>query len=425
MKRVSAGMLKNGFRFYTQLDTRAHVSGIGVKVGSIHDPTGLVGGICHRGMCHLVEHVLGGYSRKDELKFEEYLCGPEENINIRVDHSSTFYGHGMLLRREYVLELFEIITRGLKEPVINQEALKRERAAVLNEYYLHGIDAMESHIHDLIHQAMYERNPAKNRIDCEPDELFQISVDDIRRFIASYYVPNNMFAVILGTPFRKVKRIAEELFGELPSRQIPQLAYDFSDTRPILTTPKIIEMERKGIHQYHVAVGFPTNPYGSKDDEALEVLSHIWRWRLREVLRGQNYEWGGGTYRALKFIPHSFVHGMIYITFATPSTDFARAGIDRIIAECDSLKTQKAPSDEFNAMWKKVYNNYVEDFEIAPEQLSERIIEAAANGDEDMHRLNSFLGRLSNVTRKRVMRAANEYFTTPNYVAIIIKPAPE
>ncbi|MBI2639765.1 MAG: insulinase family protein [Candidatus Sungbacteria bacterium] len=421
MKRVSAGGLKNGFRFYTQLDAYTHVSGVGGKVGSVHDPPNSHG-LSLRGICHLNEHIVGTYSRDDELKFEKYGCGPEEKVNIRVNHTSTFFGHGHLLKREQMLELFDIIARGVRHPTIDQAAVDREGAAVLNEYYLHGIDLMEDLLSAAIHQAMYEKNPAKNRIDCEPEDLARIEVKDIQKFFKAYFVPNNMFAVLLGPSFHKAREIAEKYFGDLEPRTVPPLNYDYSETRPALVTPKLIEIERKGIHQYHVAVGFPTNPYGDKDDEVLDVLSYILRWRMRESLRAQNTELGKGTYRAKKFTSRSSVHGMIYAAFATPSKDFAFWGLEKILEICNDLKNKWVLNDELEAMSGKLYNGYVEDFTIAPDELSERIIEAAANGDEDMRRLNSFLGRLSRVGKKSIMRVANEYFTTPNYVAVIIKP---
>ena len=185
----------------------------------------------------------------------------------------------------------------------------------------------------------------------------------------------------------------------------------------------MLEVEQKGIHQYHVAVGFPTWPYGSKDDEVLDVLSEIWGWRLREALRDENRKWGKGTYRAMTFTPRSFAHGMIYALFATPSEDFARYGIERIIAACEELKAKWVLNDELVAMSNKLYNDYLDAFNTSPGDLAERIIDASANGDEDMRRLNSFLGRLSRVGKKSIMRVANEYFTTPNYVSVLIKPA--
>lgn len=417
MKRVSVGVLKNGFRFYTQFDPRSHVSGIGVKVGSMHDPPSL------RGMAHLTEHVVCSFSREEELKLEEYVCGPEEDINIRVDRSSTFYGHNLLLRREYALEFFSIFAKAVRDPSVNKSVLDKERAAVLNEYFLNGIDSVKDVIDDLMHGAMYGRNPARNRVDCEPDELQKITCGALKDFIRQFYVPNNMFAVILGVPFQKVKRMMEEYFGNMRPLELPPFSYGADESRPVLQNIKRIEIERAGIHQYHVAIGFPTNPFGHKDDEALDVLARIWAWRLRNALRFQNQKWGWGAYRALTFAPRSFAHGMIYAWFATPSKEFAEFGAEKMIAECKSLREEWVLNDELVAMSNKLYNKYLDAFNNAPEQLAEMIIESACNGDEEMKRLNSYLGRLARVGKKSLLRVANEYFSPSGYVHLIVKPA--
>ena len=419
MKRVSAGILNNGFRFYTQHDTRSQVFGIGVRAGSIHDPSG------KSGMSHLTEHVLARYSREEELKFEECGCGPDEDgINIRTDYVSVFYGHNILLRREYTAELRKIIIENIRNPKITSEALETERAAVLNEYFLRGEDDVEDVVETLMHREMYERNPARNRVDCELGELKSITCADMRQFIRVHYAPNNMFAVVIGPSFQKVKRLCDEYFGELKRFPDVPMVSNCGEARPIFQTPKCVEIERPGIHQYHVAIGFPTNPYGSKDDEALDVLASIWAFRLRLALRDGNREWGKGTYRVLAFTPRSKVHGMIYAWFATWSGASAREGAERIIRECDALKRDWVPDDELAAMRNKLWNIYVDDFNNAPEELCERIIEAAANGDEDMRRLNSYLGRLARVGKKRLNRVANEYFT-PGYLHLLLKPSNE
>ena len=417
MKRVSAGVLKNGFRFYTQYNSESHVSGIGVRAGSIYDPAG------KNGLSHLAEHMLTGYSREEELKFEEYGCGPEESgINVRVDRASAFFGHNLLLRREYASELWKIIAGYLNKPRVTRGMLEMEQAAVLNEYFLRGEDKAEDVVETLMHGNMYERNPARNKVDCEPADLKNITCADMRQFVRTYYAPNNLFAIILNLPFQKVKRLCEEYFGDLKTSSDPPTISSRGETRPTFPAPRYVEIERPGIHQYHVAIGFPTNPYGDKDDEALDVIAKIWTFRLRLALRDRNRKWGEGTYRVLSFTPRTRVHGMIYIWFATPSEAFAREGAERVVKECEVLKRDPVPDDELAAMSNKLWNAYVDDFGNTPDQLCERIIAAATNGDEDMRRLNSYLGRLARVGKKSLNRVANEYFT-PGYLHLLLKPA--
>lgn len=416
MKRVSVGVLPNGVRWYTQFDPKSHVSGVGVRIGSIYDPPQLCG------MNHLVEHVLANYGYENELKCVEYGCGPDEDINIRVDRSSTFYGNSLLLRREYTLDLFSIFASAVRDPLprVTEALLLRERAAVLNEYYLRGKDRLEDEIEDIVCKYLYTSNPARNRIDCEPEELRAMTVTDVTHYIAKHYSASNIFTVFLCVPFQRARRLTEEYFGDLPASTSERLRID--EIRPMLATVKYVEVERRGIHQHHIAVAFPTFPMGHRDDEALELLAQILQWRLRQRIRENNYEWEKGAYRTLTSTPRSFAHGIFYAYFATRSKVFVEESINIVLEECERLKQQCISDQEIVAMYNKLHDQYVEAFTTTPNLLSEMIIEAACNGDEDMARLNSYLGRLSRVGPKTLCRVANEYLTAKNCLIVVIKP---
>lgn len=421
VKPVSFGTVKsNDFPFYACFTHgNGWVSGVGVKAGSIHDPRNAIG------MNHLVEHIIGGFSNDEELLCEAYACGPDEGINIRVDRSSTSYGHDDLLTRRQMFDLFDIFARNVLLPEkITQETLERERAAVLNEYYLHGTDWLENAIDDWMHALMYEEgtNPASSRIDCEPDQLAKITVRDVQRYYRANYGVDTMFGIVTDVPYKRVKRIAEEKFGHLKPTGRPPIYVPHA--RPILRDSKRFEVEKKGIRQYHVAIGFPTFPYGHHDDIAIDILGYIWRWRLWEILRIANRKWGEGTYRVRVYTSRTFANGMIYIWFATPSQEFAQKGAEAILRECARLREELVDDKLFAAFKDKLRNLYKYAFEKAPGELYELIMKAACNGDPEMKGLNSYLERLNRVGKKTIRRVANEYFTPNGYVQLVIKPAP-
>ena len=424
MKRVSFGVLPNGFRFYTQYSSQSHVGGIGVKAGSIHDPPNF------RGMAHLTEHLLGTLDLEKELKLEEYMCGPDEEINVRTNFVSTFYGCGLILRREHVLDIFDMFASRLANPAarISEEnidgarKLLAEQAAVHNEYFLRGKDLPEDELLALVNFHMYETNPARNRVDCEPEELRSIRVGDMRKFVRSYYVAGNMFAVLLNIPFRKTRKLVEKYFGDLPAVGPPKPP-TINEIRPALSGGKRIELCRPGTHQFHVAIAFPTWPYGHKDDIALDLLSEILRFRLRWRLRCENIEWEKGVYRAYAFTEKTFAHGMVGAYFATLSKDFAERGIEIILEECQRLKSEWVPNNEIVAMHNKLYNLHFDAFENSMGELCEMIIDAVCNGDDEVRGLNSYVGSLSRVGKKTLIRVANEYLDTKNHLQVIIAPS--
>jgi len=420
MKPVSTDVLKNGLRFYSHYDQVAHVSGIGIRGGSIHDPKG------KRGMAHLVEHVITSRTKElsdfeVDLLFWRYMGGPDKDRKIQTDRFSTFYGHGTLHRKNFMLQCFPVFASMVRHSIIDPNDVLSEKGAVREEYFLRGVDWLPMFVDDLMHESMYEKNPARNRIDCEPEELKSITVNEMKDFLRKYYVPNNMFVIVLGPSHEDAKRMAQKYFGDMASRPVPRLDYDFNEDMPALTAPKIVEVSRPGIHQHHFALGFPTEKYLTKDAETLDVLSQILEFRLYRRLRSENRDPEKGVYRVDVSTSRSFVHGLIYVYFASSSGEFVEQSKLSVLDELEKLKREKVLSEELNSMKTRLDAEYREAFSGAPEDLADLIITASCNGDEKLEHLHSFKERLRRVTRKKILDAANKYFTA-NYVQISIAP---
>lgn len=419
---VKIGRLDNGFKFYSQYDwsSSVHLAGIGVKAGSLHTPPGCVG------LPHLVEHLLARESLKyaplqAEMIFEKYLGDPDEDINIRIDRVSTFYGFGDLLKKEGMMACLDVMAGFLRDKIITAEGIDVEKAAVHNEYYLRGVDLMWSLIDDLMHGLIYERNPARFRIDCEVDDLKGTKRSQIASFIRKHYVPENMFLVVFGPRFEEVRELAKRYFDDLKNRPRPALDYDQSDNLPVLASIRSNEIERAGIGQFHFALGFPTESYMSKDAEALDVLARILAFRLRQRLREGNRIFNQGVYRANVYTSRSFLHGLIYATFATISGEFALKGENIVLEEIQKLKEELVGDTELDAMVNYIDNSYLDAFKKIALTLSEMVIEAVCNGDEDLTRLHSFRQRLHKITRKKLCHIANKYLGD-NYARVLVRP---
>lgn len=421
MQPVSVGIFKqSGMRFYAHFDRIAYVSGIGVKCGSLYDPPG------KRGMAHAVEHAITRRSQKynqrqASMLLWKFLGRPDDRFMIQTDWTSTFYGHDSLLRKEHMSQVFDVMASFVRDQVVEQELRDSEWAAVHQEYFLRGIDDMEDLIEALMHEAIYTRNPARNRMDCEPEELRIATVEEARQFIRRYYVPNNMFVIFLGPSYKEAKRLVSRYFGDWGPGPTPILDYDKTDEVPVLSSVKYITVARPGIHQYHVAVGFPTETYLSKDAEALDVLARILEIRLYEKLRLENRDFDKGVYRVYAITRRTFAHGLLFVHFATSSREFAEEGKEIIIREVERLKTDFVPDDERDAAVGNLDFEYLDDFRNTPGQLAERIIEAATNGDEKLVHLHAFRDGLHRVKKRKILSAANKYFT-PNHVHIVISP---
>jgi len=431
MNTAIPGELKNGFRYYSQFDISANVCGVGIKCGSMHDPPK------KRGQAHLMEHMRCRSSPKYvgeqvDLLMEKYMGGPgdDTDINVRIDRASTFFGNNSLLYRRHLVICWDMWVELVLNGVLDVNGLDVEKAAIHQEYFLYGKDVMYNLVDDLIHQVMYDKNPARNRVDCEPGELATITLEQMRQFYNSMYASSqNMFAVILGPQHKEVKRMVERSFDWLPNKGRLVLDIDMSDKFPQLQRIKSLEISRRDIGQYHLAIGFPTRPYlescKNGDAEALDVLARILAFRLRMKLREGNRNFDQGVYQVLTYTPRTFAHGMIYIWFATKDLEFAKTGEEIFLKECADLRQNLVREEELDAMASNILYNYLDAHIKTPGTLSELIIDAVCNGDEDLTYLNSFRERLSKIrqNRGRIRKAANDYFSLPNYARVMISPA--
>ncbi len=423
LKRVSVGQLRNGMRFYSQFDPNTHLGGIGVKAGSAHDPPD------KRGLAHFTEHVVAGSSAKHDDRtvdleyYEKYMGGPDASANIRTDYVSTFYGHDSLLWRPHLTDCFDMLANLILHPQIKESRVALEKAAVHNEYHLYGEDSLFERARVRLNQVLYEKNPVRNRIDCELPEFERVGIADVHAFMRRYYVPRNMFIILFGPTFAEVKRTAERYFEDWGRPTTPILDYDHSDDVPRLTAVRSVEEVAPNIGQTHVMLGFPTETANTMDAAALDILARIWAFRLRTRLREDNRDFRKGVYRVHVIPERTYLHGLLRIWFATVGAQFADAAETIVLEEAQRLRESFVLDDELDAMRKSLEWQYRDAFKNSPGILSEMVIDSVANGDEELQGLHSYIPRLHTVTRSSLRVVAQKYLT-PYYARAIIRPGP-
>ena len=253
-KLVSFKDLPNGMRYYGRFDQVANASGIGIKCGAMNTPPGKTG------LPHFVEHVLCRATRKYTVKevdltLRRYLGNGDADWNVRIDRYSTFFGHLMLLKPSHMRICFDIFANMLRDRMIDSQGHATEQSRIHNEYYLRGFDVMEEFLWDQLHEKAYKRNPARHRIDCLPQELQTVSANDLIAFTKKYYVPRNMFMIIMGPRFKVAEKMAYQYFSDWPNRPAPEPDFDPADSEPI-SGQNVYTIERPGIGQHHVMLPF-------------------------------------------------------------------------------------------------------------------------------------------------------------------------
>lgn len=416
-KQVSFKDLPNGMRYYGRFDKIANSSGIGVRCGAMNTPPGKTG------LPHFVEHVLCRETRKYtaqevELTLRRYLGGGDDDWNVRIDLYSTFFGHLMLLKSNHMRICFDIFANMLRDRMINKEGHDVEQSRVHNEYYLRGIDVAEEFVWDLLHEKVYQRNPARHRIDCLPNELQTISVHDLVAFTKKYYVPRNMFMIVMGPRFKVAERMAYQYFSDLPDLPVPKQDFSAPEYNESISGQKIHMIERSGISQHHVMIGFNADKFGGHNHYSLKVLVQV----LEKLLVDKLQEHNRGVYRSPVMLSQSKYHGLLTVSFATKDPEFVEEGIVRINDLCKQLRDQLVGIDVFKSALCRTFYEYIGPFVNDANNLMEMVIDSTANGDEDLLVLHSGKQALERVTREMIRDLANQFLTS-EFLVVHIKPA--
>jgi predicted Zn-dependent peptidase len=484
MKEVKHKRLPNGFDIYTQVDHNTHLMGVGVKSGGFFDPKNKVG------LAHFVEHIVARGPRNSDSeeidrRLRELGCGPGAGIDIHTTFQHTFYGTDMLRTRKFSEEIFNIFARMVTNTCVNKVGMEVEFGAVKTEYLYHGQDNMQDQIFRMLAEQIFTHNPVRRRLDCELSHLEKMTMYDVNKFIRQHYIPNNMFAVILGPTHNKAVDLAKRYFSDLTPGLEPDLDYGFEDHYPRLEPKELgdhsILRIKPGLDTYHVGIGFPVEPYTpgvmengeafehARDAVAVEVLAEVLEHRMHQQLR----ETGKSTYHPYAFLERSSIAGMLYIWFPTMTESLAYENIERAVKDFERIKqggiTQseyeqvlsKAPRKNGHKL-RKVNNlfgveippdisletakgflkkhrqilqrdnlmgvnalktNHWESFQTTSSYLVERIIDATCSGDVEAEWVNRRNELLDRVGIKKLVDIANKVLT-PEYALAVIKPVP-
>ena len=423
--KVKCGQLPNGVRFYSQHDNSSsrELALIVVMAGSFHDPP------YRRGLAHVVEHVVCAKSQEhdDVDMLLERICKAGQNITTHWER--TTYGFSDLVKKIHARELFHLFAGMIKNPIIEQELVDPDKAAIHQEHYLTGEDDVFTHAEEILRELIFPKPfLARVPIDGYMNEVKKITPHDIRRFVNRYYVPANVFVIYFGPRHNEVKTLVAKEFDEWKKRpQSKIVPFTLSEKAggfsPLKTSLKR-EVERGGIHQCHAMVGFPTETYMSADAEALDVLASILSKKMFSELRSKNSDWEGGAYETPVETERTFGHGLFKFNFASLDRSFVDRGIACFHEQCDYLCKEIMSREDIEVAVGYMYDyTYRDLFRTDSTGLAEEVAIAVSNGDVSLEHFHTRGDRLLKLLkrggRQKLREVAQKYFSGHSATVII------
>ena len=256
-------ILSNGVRVITESMPAFRSASIGIwaDVGSAAETAE------HRGISHLVEHMLfKGTRRRTARQIAEEMDGIGGNLNAFTDKESTCYYAKVM--DQHLPMAVDVLTDMFLNSRFEPEELAKEQKVVLEEIKMYD-DSPDELIHDLFIQTMWNGSNLGAPTIGFADTVTKITPDDLRLHMKRHYAPNSVVVAAAGNVDHDA---VVDLFADAFSSFDGTCELPVPESPP--TTPSTL-FHKKDSEQAYVVLG--TRGLSVRDDRryVLTVLDTI------------------------------------------------------------------------------------------------------------------------------------------------------
>ena len=263
-------VLANGLQVYTSRD--ASTSNVTVqvwyRVGSKDDPAG------RSGFAHLFEHLMFKSTKNLPTETFDRLTEDVGGFNNASTYDD-FTNYYEVVPANHLERLIFAEADRMGSLVVDADVFASERDVVKEEYRQSYLANPYNRFFGLFApQTIYESHPYRRPGIGSIEELNAATIDDVRRFHATYYRPDNAVLIVAGNfDDAQLNGWIDRYFGGLTNPATALPANNVVEAEP--TGPREATFYGANVPLPAVMLAWRTVPYGHPDRAALTVLDGI------------------------------------------------------------------------------------------------------------------------------------------------------
>jgi zinc protease len=415
--QVHEYMLDNGLKLLVKEDHRAPVvvSQVWYKVGSSYEHDGITG------ISHVLEHMM--FKGTDKVKPGEFSKlikeqGGRDNAFTGRDYTAYF----QILEKSRLPISLELEADRMRNLTLPPEEFIKEVEVVKEERRMRTEDDPRALTYEQFNAVAYTNNPYKHPIIGWMNDLDNLNVDDLRKWYAHWYAPNNATIVIAGdvephTVYEQVKKY----FGQIPKSDVPTLkprieADQIGPRRVTVRAPAQVP---------YIMLGYKVPVLRTAKEEwepyALEMLASVLSAsrssRFSKVLvREKQIATDADSGYSMDSL-----HNEMLLVDATPAPGKSVAEVEQALREqLDRLKTEKVSEEELTRIKAQVIANdvYQKD-SVFYQAMSIGMLETVGVG---WQKADEYLDKIRAVTAEQVQQVAKKYLLDDSLVVAVLEP---
>ena len=301
---------------------------------------------------------------------------------------------------------------------INEDVFKAEREVVKEERRMRIDNQPYGRLNELIYDQAFAVHPYKHPTIGSMRDLEAASVDDVRDFFHTYYVPGNATVVIVGDfETKEAQALVTRYLGRVPKSDRPV-------PRDIPKEPPQTKERRVNLEENWplpaVVVAHHITYDGDPDSYPLHIASKVLSdGQSSRIYRKLVYEkqlalaaFGGGN---IIEDPNLFYA----VAIVQPGHTTAET-IEALIAELDRLRTEPITPGEL----QQAKNQFARDYMFGRESNKDKASQLghAAVIHDDIKTADGEFDIFMNISQGDVQRVARKYFTPENRLVMTIMP---
>jgi zinc protease len=266
---VRTATLPNGLQVVLHEDHRTPIVAVNLwyHVGSKEEPPG------RYGFAHLFEHVMfqGSKHVPEDTYFRYLERAGASNVNGTTNEDRTNYFETVPRNRLELALWLESDRMGFLLEHVDQQTFAGQREVVKNERRQNYENAPYGLVAQFVDEALFPpAHPYHHLTIGSPSDLDAATLEDIRGFFRTWYVPKNATLVVAGDIEPDATLVlVDKYFGPIPSGAPPE--------RPVVTSTELtgetrLEVEA-GVELGRVQVSWVTPAYFAPGDGELDLLA--------------------------------------------------------------------------------------------------------------------------------------------------------
>lgn len=265
-------VLPNGLEVVLHEDKRTPIVAVNVwyHVGSKDEAPG------KNGFAHLFEHVMFQGSRHvgEDMFFKYLESAGASDRNGSTNNDRTNYYETLPSNQLELALWLEADRMGFLLDHANQETFVSQREVVKNERRQNYENAPYGLVRKFVRESIFPANHPYHLLTIgSPEDLDAASLEDVKAFFRTYYVPNNATLVIAGAIDKpQAKALVQKYFGSLQKGAAPPLKK--GPMMVSLTKETRLEVEAD-VELARVQLSWPTPPHYAPGDGELDILAGL------------------------------------------------------------------------------------------------------------------------------------------------------